>query len=255
MEQLFGLCEQLIADNQQDTARLVEMSIGPSRRNINWESNGMKKLATYRYSETDAKNGRSFYDLFIGLNDEKVRYETIEYGSLKIYPWFRILLSDRCKVALKWVKSSQNYLQGVKVSLRNTRARLLDGSDSEIKNDAVLMYDFWFPDAVLLYCTPMKLCNVDGGLKNGWFGLQNVCRTRTVFNYTVSHMEPCCNVKKIWHGNYGVVIEATAISSYRLYFSCGYAMNFSNITFEDLVLDVFVNGDHTADFQCSFPEF
>lgn len=223
---------------------------------INLENNGMKKeLLTYRYREIDVKNRISFYNLFIGLNNKRVRYEAIEYGSLKIYPWFRILLEeDGCKVVLRWVKSSHDYNQGVRVNLRNARARLLDGSGSEIKNDAVLMHDFWFPDSVLLYCAPIRLSGVDT-VKNRWFGLQNVCKLKETSNYMTNYMGSFHNTKRAWYGNYGVVIEATSANSYRLYFSCGYATNFNNITFEDLVLDVFIHGNHTTDFMCNSPRF
>lgn len=50
-----------------------------------------------------------------------------------------------------------------------------------------------------------------------------------------------------WGGNHGVVIEQREKNVYRLHFSCG-ETEYPDVTFEDLVVDVSIEGEYTARF-------
>lgn len=78
-------------------------------------------------------------------------------------------------------------------------------------------------------------------INNKWFMIHNIWEIKR----PEGRIEKCS-----WGGNYGVVIEQREKDVYRLYFSCG-EVEHPNITFEDLVIDVAIDGEHTTRFQCS----
>ncbi len=204
----------------------------------------MKK---YKYSDKDTSNGKSFYDIFTGINDKKVRYEVIEYQSLMVYPWFKILIGAGCRIDIRWIKSKRDYLQGINVGMRNAKVKLLDGSNSIIKSGHIFTYDFWYPEAITLYCIPIKYHprGREQGMQSRWIGLHSFYRKKLA---TGLNSFPVLD--ESWLGTYGLVIERRNEHGYRLYFSCGYK-EYANVTFEDLIVDVFISGEYAAEFQCS----
>ena len=206
----------------------------------------MSKPLSYTFKDIDIQNNETFAGIFASLrgNDEYDDY--IDYRGLKVHPLFRMYLIGECKIQINWIKTRQDFPQGIDASIHNARLNILDGSKNKTKKGFVFMYDRWFPKPVPLLCTPIKFHNKEKQHQGKWVSLYNVWEREVTSGHPVhTYMH-----RESWWNNYGVVIEKKRENNYRLYFSCGVDKHL-NITFEDLIVDVSIEGEYTTRFQCS----
>lgn len=201
----------------------------------------MNEPLSYTFQDIDIKNKKVFSHIFAELRGNDQYDDYIDYKGLKVYPVFRIHLISECKVKIAWIAARQNIPQGVDLCVCNAKLKLLDGSNDETKKGFAFMYSAWANSVTPLLCTPIKFRNQEKQQKKKWISLHNIWETKR----SDGRME-----RSEWGGNYGVVIEQREKNIYRLHFSCGKTEH-PDVTFEDLVVDVSIEGEYTIRFQCS----
>lgn len=206
----------------------------------------MKELLVYTFNKNDLKNKEVFAGIFAGLHDDNVHYDVINYKGLKVHAWFEILLLGKCDIRINWIQARKDFPQGVDVGIHHARLKILDGSNAETKSGFAFMYDRWFPDQVPLLCAPIKYRDKEKQKKEKWVGLHSVWERKVIGGYPEHEYVQ----RESWYGNYGVVIEQREKDVYRLHFSCG-NVDHPNVTFDDLVIDVSIEGEYETRFQCS----
>ena len=195
--------------------------------------NNMSGLPFYIFNNEDLKSKRVFSHIFPDLFKNDNAY--IEYKWLKVYPSFIIDILSECKIQIQWVKARQDIPQGIDSCINNVRLKILDGSKRETKSGFAFMYGRWVSDKVPLLCVPIKYRKKEKQRQEKWFMLKNIWEMKR----SDGRMERCS-----WGGNYGVLMEQREKDVYRLYFSCG-DVDHPNITFQDLVIDVAIEGEYT----------
>jgi len=204
----------------------------------------MSEPLSYTFSDADLKNKKVFSHIFPDLirKNGNANYDAyINYKYQKVYATFEIELMGECKIQINWIKARQDIPQGIDISVNNAKLKLIDGSDDETKRGFVFMYPTWADNTTPLLCTPIKFRKQEKQQQKKWLMISNIWETKR----SDGRME-----RDSWGGNHGVVIEQREKNVYRLHFSCGETEH-PNVTFEDLMVDVSVEGEYTTRFQCS----
>ena len=202
----------------------------------------------YLFQENDRKDKKVFSQIFPDLsrNNKSCKDAYINYNGLRIYTTFMINFVNDCKIHIKLIKARQDIPQGITVSVHNAKLKFPE-ANQETKNCFVFFYDYSRGKSTLkggpieLSCIPIKFRSVEKQKQKKWLMIHNIWETKR----SDGRME-----SDSWGGNYGVVIEQREKDIYRLHFSCGKTEH-PNVTFEDLVIDVSIEGEYTTRFQCS----
>lgn len=207
----------------------------------------MNEPSSYVFSNTDLENKKVFSHIFpdLSINNRSDYDEYISYKGLKVYASFMLYFESECKLQIKLVKARQDIPQGINVSIHNARLKF-PYENKETKDCFIFIYDYSYGPAetktpVELCCTPIKFRSEEKRQQKKWLMIYNIWEMER----SDGRMERCS-----WGGNYGVVIEQRGKDVYRLYFSCGYVKH-PNVTFQDLVVDVAIEGEYIPRFQCS----
>jgi hypothetical protein len=195
----------------------------------------------YTFKDEDMENKKVFSHIYpeIRTLDEQKSY--ILYKGLKVYPTFMINVISECKIQITWIKARQDIQQGVDASVHNVKLKILDGSNRETKQGFVFGWSGWSSEKTPLFCVPIKFRKKEKQEPKKWFMLNNIWEMKR----SDGRIERCSE-----GGNYGVVIEQKKQNEYRLYFSCG-EVDHPNVTFQDLIVDVVIEGEYMPRFQCS----
>lgn len=209
----------------------------------------MNKPLLYVFENIDLKNKKFFSHIFpdIITKNKSAHYSAyIDYNDLKVYANFRIDFISECNVCIKLVKARQDIPQGITVSAHNAKLKFPE-VNQEIKNCFVFFYDYSAGKSMLkggpieLLCIPIKFRSIEKQKQVKWLMIHNIWEIKRPDGSMESDS---------WSGNYGVIIEQREKDVYRLHFSCGKTEH-PNVNFEDLVVDVSIEGEYTTRFQCS----
>jgi len=201
---------------------------------------------TYTFSDIDLENKKFFSHIFpeLSMSNKSYYKPYISYKGLKVYASFRVDFECECRLQIKLVKARQDIPQGIDVGIHNARLKF-PYENRETKNSFIFIYDYSYGPAetktpIELYCTPIKFRNKEKQQQKKWLMIYNIWEMKR----SDGRIERCS-----WGGDHGVVIEQKKQNEYRLYFSCG-EVDHQNITFQDLVIDVAIEGEYTPRFQC-----
>jgi hypothetical protein len=222
----------------------------------------------YVFTGNDEREKKVFSQFFQEIStDAALYYEPyIEYNNLKVHMTFFIDVIDQCKLEIKFidVKSSE-FPQGIDTCVHNATMKLCDGSHDETKRGFAFMFNSWKNSSILLTCDPVRFRNqkkqhlyIENPNKTQygkWFSLHNIWEAKKVNRYIGHNADGTLRFetfmeRESWGGNYGVVIEDRGKDEFRLHFSCG-ATQHPNVTFEDMVVDIKIEGNYRSRFQCS----